>query len=43
MTRFATYVHLDGERYRVEVLKDAKTQCKARLTEHDAEALKLGR
>lgn len=41
MTRFAIYVHIDGGRYRVEVIEDGKTQLKVRFTEHDAAALHL--
>lgn len=43
MTRFAIYVHLDGERYRIEILENSTTQLKVRFTAHDAEAMKMAR
>ena len=41
MTQNAYYRHLDGQRYRCEIIDQADTQVKVRLTEQTAQELRL--
>ena len=41
MTKNAYYRHLDGQSYRCEVIEEAETQVKVRLSEESAQELRL--
>lgn len=43
MAQTAFYRHLDGQRYRCEVIDQADTQVKVRLSEQTAQELRLDR
>lgn len=41
MTKTGYYQHIDGQRYRCEVLEEMETQVKVRLSEQSARELQL--